>query len=307
MESVFQTILSAEFGYSVLRVTTPILFSALAALITNKAGVMNIALEGIMLFAALFGVIGSAYSQSIIVGLICAIAAGVAVALILAYFALQLKANLVLTGIALNLFASGGTVFILYLVCNDKGISASLKSLVVPKVEIPIIKSIPILGHIFSGHSLLTYLSLICVLLVYILVYKTAIGLRIRAVGENPNAAESVGINVIKIKFIALMISGVLAALGGAYMSMGYVSWFSRDMVAGRGFIGLAAQNLGGAEPIPTLLAALAFGIADAMSNILQSLRVPAEFVQVIPYVTTLIGLVLYSVSKNKKNKKELV
>ena len=149
MESVFQTILSAEFGYSVLRVTTPILFSALAALITTKAGVMNIALEGIMLFAALFGVIGSAYSQSIIVGLICAIAAGVAVALILAYFALQLKANLVLTGIALNLFASGGTVFILYLVCNDKGISASLKSLVVPKVEIPIIKSIPILGHIF--------------------------------------------------------------------------------------------------------------------------------------------------------------
>lgn len=304
MEALFKTIFSVETGYSILRVTTPVLFAALAALVTNRAGVLNIAFEGTMLVAALAGVVGSAYSQNIFVGVLCGILGGVSISLLLAYFSLKLKANIVLTGIALNTLASGGTVFTLYLLVNDKGISTALHSLVVPSIQLPIIKDIPILGPIFSGHNVLTYLALICVVLVYVFINKTVLGLHIRAVGENPDAASSVGIGVIRTKFIALVLGGILSSLGGIYMSMGYLSWFSRDMVAGRGFMAIAAQNLGSAQPFQTLFAAVAFGFADALSNILQTLRIPAEFVQMIPYVATLIGLIIYGESKQRKEKK---
>ena len=304
MENLLDTIFSAQFAFSVIRVTTPILFAALAALITNKAGVINIGIEGIMLISSLSGVIVSAYTQSVILGLLGAIISGVAVSLVMAVFALKLKSDLVLTGLAINMFASGFTVYLLYVVCNDKATSTVLKSLVVPQAEIPFIKDIPILGEILSGHNMLTYLAFFSVFLIWIVVYKMPIGMRIRSVGENPDAAKSVGVNIIKVQFTAIIISGVLAALGGAYMSMGYMSWFSRDMIAGRGFIGLAAQNLGGATPSGTLFAALVFGLADALSNILQTLSVPAEFIQMIPYLTTIFGLIIYSVHQTNKKKK---
>lgn len=304
MENLFSMIFSPSFGYSILRVTTPILFASLAALISNKAGVINIGLEGIMLSAALGGVIASAFSQSALVGVICAVIVGVLLSLLLAYFSLNLKSDIILTGIALNLLASGGTVFLLYLVAKDKGISVSLKSMVVPEISIPILNKIPVLGQVLSGHNILTYLSLLSVVIVYILLYKTPLGLKIRAVGENANAADSVGISVKKIQYLALVLSGVFASLGGAYMSMGYVSWFSRDMTAGRGFIALAAEAMGRGTPIGTFLASLIFGFADALSNVMQSLRVPAEFVQMVPYLTTILGLVIYSAQKSNKTKK---
>ncbi|WP_125154614.1 ABC transporter permease [Clostridium rectalis] len=304
MEQLFSIIFTSSFGYAVLRVTTPILFASLAALISDRAGVINIGLEGIMLSAALAGVIGSAFTKSALIGVVCAAIAGMIISLVLAYFSLDLKADIILTGIALNLLASGGTVFILFLVAHDKGISASLKSMVVPQISIPIISSIPILGNILSGHNILTYFSLLSVIVVYYFLYKTPLGLKIRAVGENPNAASSVGISVRKIQYLALMLSGVLAGLAGAYMSMGYVSWFSRDMTAGRGFIALAAEAMGRGTPIGTFIASLIFGFADALSNTLQSLRVPSEFVQMVPYLTTIIGLVLYSIQQTNKVKK---
>ena len=307
MENLLATIFSPEFGFSVLRVTTPILFAALAAIITNKAGVLNIAYEGIMLWAALLGVIGSALTKSLLVGILCGVLGGVSIALIMSYFTLKLKANIVLTGIALNAFASGGTVFVLYLITKDKGVSNSLQSLTVPNVHLPLIKDIPVIGEIFSGHNLLTYIAFIFVGLIWLFLNKTRLGLRIRAVGENPDAAESVGINVNKIRFLSLVLSGAVASLGGIYMSMGYLPWFTRDMIAGRGFIAIAAQNLGGGNPIPTLFASLAFGVADTLSNILQSLRVPAEFVQAMPYIFTLVGLIIYSDSKRRQAKKKIM
>lgn len=300
---LLSTIFSPSFGFSVIRVTTPIIFAALAALVTNKAGVMNIALEGIMLMSAFFGTVVSAYTQSALYGVLVAVLAGVAVAMIMAAFSFRLKADLILTGIAINTFASGATVFLMYIICNDKASTSRLPSCNVPSVEIPLIRDIPVIGEIFSGHNLLTYLAFISVFIVYILIYKTSLGLRIRAVGEKPDAAQSVGVKVMRIQFAALFLSGVFAGLGGAFMSMGYMSFFSRDMVAGRGFIALAAQNMGGAAPLGTLIASLIFGVADALSNMLQTLRVPAEAVQMQPYLLTIIGLVIYAVStKRKKN-----
>lgn len=304
MNDIIQIIFSTSFGYGVLRVMTPILFAALGAVIADRAGVSNIALEGTMLTSALAGVIISAFTHSAWIGLLAAVIAGIVMSLLLAYFSLNLKADIILTGIALNLLASGGTIFVLFLVAHDKGISSSLQSELMPTVVLPLIDKIPVFGPIFSGHNVLTYISLLMVLIVYLLLYKTPLGLRIRAVGENADAADSVGVGVNRIRYIALMLSGALAGFGGAYMSMGYVSWFSTNMTAGRGFIALAAEAMGRGTPIGTFLTSLLFGFAGALSNNLQSLRIPAEFVQMIPYVATIIGLIIYSSRQAAKLKK---
>ena len=220
MEHLLHAIFSADFVYSILRLTTPILLAGLGALITDRAGVMNIGLEGIMLCAALAGVIGSAITQNAFLGFLFALFVGLTLGLLMAYFAIHLKTDVVLTGMAMNLLASGGTVFVLYAVANDKGMSASLKSLTMPVINIPIIQDMPVIGTVISGHNLLTYLALIAVAAMWILLYKTPLGLRIRVVGENSHAAESVGIHVKKIQYTALAISGVLAAMGGAKLPL---------------------------------------------------------------------------------------
>ncbi|OPA80642.1 ABC transporter permease [Paenibacillus selenitireducens] len=297
---------STDFAFSVLRVMTPILFAALGALISNKAGIVNIGLEGTMLVAALTGVITSAYSGSAWVGLLCAVLSGVIIAALLGFFTLKFKTHIILGGIAVNMFASGGTVFILYLVSGDKGASTSLKSGVLPNLHIPLIQDIPVLGPILSGHNVLTYVSLVAVAGLYYLLAKTPLGLQIRAVGENPKAAQSVGVKVNRIQFISLLISGFFASLGGAYMSMGYLSLFTRDMTAGRGWIGIAAEAVGRSTTIGTFLSALLFGAADALANALQILKLPAELIGTTPYIVTVIALMVYAISESKKKKRKL-
>lgn len=303
MNEFLSLIFTPEFGYSVIRVTTPILFAALGAVIANTAGIANIALEGLMLIAALVGVIVSTLTGSAWVGLGAAVFAGAVFAGILAFFTLYYKTNVILGGIALNLFASGGTVFFLYLFAHDKGTSASMASKVLPQIQIPIIKEIPVLGQILSGHNILTYVAMIAVIVIYVMFKRTAFGYRLRAVGENPNAADSVGINVMRTKATALILSGALAGFGGAFMSMGYVSWFARDMVAGRGWIAIAAEAMGKSSTLGTSLTSLLFGITDAATNTLRPLGIPAELLGTLPYVATLLGLVAYALTDHKKKK----
>ena len=300
MEAVIRGVCSAAFLYSALRVTTPILFAALGGAVAKKAGVTNIGLEGTMLASALAGVVGSAYTQSLFIGALCGVATGLLISGLLAYFAIKLKAEIFLTGLMMNMIASGATVFIMYMLTKDKGTTTKLKSLVFPQVQLPVIKDIPFVGEVVSNHNILTYLAFLSVALVWFFINRTKLGIRIRAVGENPKAAESVGINIIRTQVTALLICGFLASLGGMYLSMGYVSWFSRDMTAGRGFTAVAAQYLGRANAGGTLMASMVFGTADALANVLQSLRVPAEFVQMIPYAATLLGLVFYSVNAKR-------
>lgn len=295
----------ASILYSIIRVSTPIIFAAMAALVSRKAGLTNMAVEGIMLISALTGVVVSAYTGSLIIGILAALLAGVLFAFFIAILSLRLKADMVLTCIAANLLASGLTIVIMFLASGDKGTSSKLHSMVVPEVNIPLLSSIPFLGAVFSHHNLMTYLAFITVFIVYYFIYRTPQGLRIRSVGENPDASESVGINVEQIQIRAFVISGFIGALGGIYMSMGYVSWFARDMVAGRGFIGLSAMNLGNGSPVGSLLAALVFGSADVASNSLQALKIPAEFVQMIPYLSTIVGLVIFSILRERKVRKK--
>lgn len=303
MDGLLSSILSTTFGYSMLRVTTPLLFAALAAAVSARAGVINIGIEGMMLAAAFSGVAVGATSGSAWAGLLAAALSGVGMALLLAYFALKLKTDIILGGIALNLLASGGTIFLLYVLSGDKGISSSLASKVMPQVRLPLLGDVPVLGEILSNHNVLTYLAFLAVGAVWFLMYRTPLGLQLRAVGEAPESAASVGISVHRVQFVALGISGLLAGLGGAHLSMGYVSWFSRDMTSGRGFIGLAASALGGDTPQGAMIASLFFGFADALSNYLQSLRIPSEFVQMIPYLATVLALALYAQQQARRRR----
>ena len=301
---ILETVFTTEFFYSVLRVTTPILFAAMGAVVANVAGVPNIALEGIMLISAFCGMLFSFFSGSAFVGLFAAIVAGMAMAGLLAFFTLYYKTNIILGGIAINSLASGGTIFFLYLFAHDKGTSVSLASKTLPNLKIPLLDKIPVLGDVFSGHNVLTYLSILSVVVVYILLKKTALGYRIRAVGEKKEAAESVGIHVGRVQATALVISGLLAGMGGAFMSMGYVSWFSRDMVSGRGWIALAAEAMGQSTPIGTAATALLFGVADAFSNAAAVLGWPSDLVKTIPYCATLVGLTIFSIRAYRRFKK---
>lgn len=297
--------LVASIAYSIIRVSTPIIFAAMAALVSRKAGLTNMAVEGIMLISAIAGVVVSAVTQNLALGFLAGVVSGVVFSFFLAYLSLKLKADMVLTCIAANLLASGLTVVIMFLASGDKGTSSKLNSLVMPEVRLPLIDSIPFLGAVFSNHNIMTYLAFLTVFLVYFFVFKTPTGLRIRSVGENPNASESVGINVEKVQIMSFVISGFIGSLGGIYMSMGYVSWFARDMVAGRGFIGLSAMNLGNGSPLGSLIASLIFGSADVASYSLQALKIPAEFVQMIPYVSTIVGLVVFSILRERNVKKK--
>lgn len=306
LQGILKIIFSEAFVFSIFRITTPILFAALAAVVADRAGVTNIGLEGIMMISALTGVIFSAWTQSAWIGLLCAILLGVATALMIGFFALKLKTDIILAGIAVNMLGNGGTIFFMYLASGDRGYSANLASKVMPTVNLPLIQNIPVLGSTISGHNILTYFAFICVALTWVLLYKTPMGLQIRAVGESPNAADSVGVSVNRIKYIALGISGALAGMGGAFMSMGYMSSFNTNMTAGRGFIALAAEAMGRGEPIGTMLTSLLFGFADALANNMQSLGLPQELVAMTPYIFTIVGLAVYAASTLKKNRKKL-
>lgn len=304
---IIEMIFSASFGYSIIRITSPILFAALAAVVAEKGGVVNIGLEGIMTISALFGVLFAYWSNSWIIGVIGATAIGVLIAMIMAVFALKLKTDIILAGIAVNLLGGGGTVFLLFLFTGLKGNTASLTTpnMLTPKVNIPFLKEIPVVGRIFSGHSVLTYVAFLLVILVWVLLYKTAMGLRIRAVGENSHAADSVGVSVMKTQYIALAISGALAGLGGAYMSMYYSQSWNIGIVAGRGFIALAAQAMGQGQPVGAMLASLLFGFASALGNKMEGMQGFSSYlVASIPYAVTIIGLVIYAMSTIKKVKR---
>lgn len=287
-----------DFLFMWIRVATPILWAALGASICEKSGVVNLGLEGIMLIAALFGVIGSAFGGGLFWGIAAGVLSAIVVSVIFAYFHLVLKANAVLCGTAINTIAAGLTVFVLQLLTGEKGSSSSLNSFQFPTLNIPIVENIPVLGRILSGHNILTYMGLLMVLFIHLFFYRTPIGLRIRAVGETPKAAESVGINVVRIRLLAILLCGIMAGFGGMYLSMGYLPMFTRDMVAGRGFIALAANAMGQSTPVGVMVSSLLFSFFDGLSNILQMLRIPAEFIQMLPYAATILFLTLYSIKK---------
>ena len=285
--------LTPDFFFSILRISAPILFATLGAVVGEKAGVSNIGLEGTMMVAALFGSLSTYWSGSWVVGLLVALIFGVLVSMLMGFFAFNLKTDIILTGVAVNMIGSGGTLFLVKVITNlteGKPLASTTslitKKLQIPAVEIPLIKDIPILGDILSGHCLLTYVAFILVFVTWVLLYKTPLGLNIRSVG-------AIGFSVL------------MAGFGGAFMSMYYAMGWSLDMVAGRGFIALAAQAMGAGEPFGSMLAVLVFGFAQAAGIKISSVGIDSNLVSPIPYVVTILGLVVFALVVRRRVKRQ--
>ena len=305
---LLERIFTTDFFFSILRITAPILFATLGAVIGEKAGISNIGLEGIMMISALFGSLTAYWTGSWAAGVLLALIMGVLVSLLMGFFSFNLKTDIILAGVAVNMIGSGGTLFLVKVITQAtegtalaSTTSLITKSLQVPSIDIPLLKDIPVLGPVLSGHSLLTYLAFLLVFVTWVLLYKTPLGLNIRSVGENPNAAASVGVSVLRVRYIAIGLSGAMAGLGGAYMSMYYAMGWSQDMVAGRGFIALAAQAMGAGEPFGSMLAALVFGLAQALGIKVSSLGADSNLVSPIPYLVTILGLVIFALTARRR------
>ncbi len=296
---------SETFLISSITCALPILFAAFAALISNRAGIVNINIEGSMSVAAVCGTLVSHFAQSWALGLLVAVVAGVAMSMLLAGSSLVLKTNSFLSGIALNTLATGLSVYILYSVLGVKGDSSAAAAVAIPKVSIPYLKDIPVLGGLLFDQSLLFWVAILAAVGLTVLLKCTRLGTKIRATGLNPEAAASVGINTRAVKATALAICGVLAGLGGAFLSMSYLHYFSAGMVAGRGFIGIAAEAMGMGSPWLTMLFAYLFGAVDYFAVGAQTvLAFPYELLNTLPYLMTIIALVIYAVVKNAREKR---
>jgi simple sugar transport system permease protein len=275
-------ILSYAFFLQTLRITIPYLLPSLGAVYSERGGVINIALEGILLIGAFFTTLGVHYSQSVLIGILFGTGAGLAVALLHSIASITFKANQIVSGIAINLFAIGITKFFCKVFFNSSSNSARIPGL--ETVNIPLLSSIPVLNNPFIT------LCIILLIISYITIYKTKFGIRLRTVGENPAAADSLGINVNRIRYAGVLISGALAGLGGAWLAFDQHS-FTDGISAGRGYIALAAMIIGKWNPWGAAGACLIFGFAESLSIQFQNLPIPSQFIQMLPYVLTIIVL----------------
>jgi ABC-type uncharacterized transport system permease subunit len=262
-----------EMLASSIRLTTPLLLAALGGLFSERSGVINIALEGLMLAGAFTAAVVTHYAGSPWVGLLAAIAAGVVVALLHAVACIRYRADQVVSGMAINILLLGVPALLSGAFFDSTGATPQI-----PRASL--LPNFPIV------------LAFALVPITWYVLYRTRFGLRLRAVGENPEAADTAGIGVARMRYLAVALSGALAAIGGAYLSTGQSSLFTRNMSAGRGFIALAALIFGKWRPVQTMLACLLFGCAEALSIQMQGVaRVPVQFIQIIPYVLTIVVL----------------
>jgi len=277
----------------------PILFAALGGVVSENAGVVNIALEGIMRFAAFFGVWGAFIGKNPWMGLLWGLLIGAAVGALHGYISVTWAGDQIVSGVAINVVAMGIITYLLEFVFKTTGYSPPVPYFGAAhyRVHIAFISKIPILGA-FSNLTLLVWFSLIAVGLIHFMLYHTVLGLRIRAVGENPHAAETLGVNVMRIKWFATILGSVLAAFGGIALSLGTLSSFTNAMPMGKGFIGLAAMIFGKWTPVGALLASLLFASAQIVQLLLQGTasgiakQIPLGFYLALPYLLTIGALI---------------
>ena len=279
---------------SMLRYATPLTFAAIGGMFSERSGVVNIALEGMMLSGAFFGILAAQKTDSWPMGLLAAMGAGATLALIHAFFSIHLRADQIVSGTAINFLALGVTGYFFVDVYGEEGTPEGIPR--IPDVNLPLEKIPTGLGDFLDdvlGHlNLMVWLSFLLLVVSYVVMFKTPIGLRIRAVGEHPRAADTVGISVYGVRYAAVVVSGILAALGGAYLSIGFLGSFNENMTAGRGFIALAALIFGAWRPFGAFSAALLFGFSSALAQRLPEYSgSAATLFQALPYVLTLIAV----------------
>ena len=282
--------LAGMLSASVL-LAVPIVLGAFSGVLCESAGVVNIAIEGMMLMAAMVGALVGSVTDSMWIGLLAAIGSSLIMALIHAVLSIKYKINQIISGTVINIFATGLTSFLsakflqTYQELNNPPIF--------PRVPIPLLADIPLIGPLFFNTNLFVYLMYVLLIVIQVALFKTRWGLRMRAVGEHPKAADTLGINVFRTRYMAVLLGGLIAGIGGAFFTLGSVGRFDEGMTAGKGFIGLAAMIFGNWTPIGSFLAGLLFGFSDAVATRLTLLGtgIPIQLMAIAPYITTMVVL----------------
>lgn len=276
---------------NMIRTATPLVLAALGGLLTMQAGILNIGMEGMILLGAFFAVVGSYFFGSSAMGVALAVCSGILIGLLFGIFVIELKSDEFVIGVAINILGSGLTVFLLRTIFGVKGAFSSPKIVPLPDISIDFLSKVPFLDAIFNNHSIFVYISWILVIVVYIFLFKTPMGYWIRAAGESPQSLETAGINPKRMKYISSVLCGILCGFAGAHLSLGYLTLFTENMSANKGFIALSVIIFGASHPIKAFFAALLFGFFDALGIRLQSVGIPSQFTQMIPYIATIIVL----------------
>ena len=285
-----QVVVWSALTAAMLRFATPLAFAAMGGIFSERSGVVNIGLEGMMLSGAFFGILGADKLNSWALGLVCAALAGAGFALIHAFFAIHLRADQIVGGTAINFLALGLTGYLFIDVYGGEGTPPDIPG--IPDVHLRFLADWYFVGPVLGQLNLMIWLAFLTIVTTWVVLFKTPVGLRIRAVGEHPRAADTVGISVYKTRYAAVTLSGVLAALGGAYLSIGFVNSFNQNMTVGRGFIALAAVIFGNWRPWGAAAAVLLFGFSSALAQRLPAYSESAAVLfQALPYVLTLIAV----------------
>ncbi|MDI9505178.1 MAG: ABC transporter permease [Candidatus Excrementavichristensenella sp.] len=286
---------------SVLRYMTPILLVALCAGVCSKVKVFNIALEGTLLTSAFFAFLAHYFLRNILLAVAVAMLVGMVMTFIMAFFIVKLKGQPMIVGMALNTFALGFTTFMLSTVFHTKGAVSEpgLKGL--PKVALPIIKDLPVVSRMFDSLTVIDYAAFLLAVVMFVIMYKTTIGFRLRAIGINRGAAGSLGINVARYQIVATTLAGSMIGLAGCLLSLGSVTLFIQNISSARGYVALAANNLCKGHPLGALLSSALFGFTKALASVLQNTAARQQLLECIPYVATIAAMAVYNVIARRK------
>ena len=285
-------LISSDLWAATLQFAALLLLPALGGVISERSGVTNIAMEGMMLTGAYAGVMTAKATNSVLGGVLGAIIAGSLISLIHAIVSINFKANQIVSGIAINIAALGLTNYLLFIQTGNHGVPSLTNNLRLPNVALGALSNIPFIGPVFLQQNIIFYIALLILLGIQFLLFRTNIGLRIRAVGEHPLAADTAGVNVRLIRYLCVLGSGALSGLAGAFLSLGIAGIFNPNMTAGAGFIALAAMIFGKYMPWGAAGACVIFGLGEALSSRLQGAGVSPSLLNTIPYILTLVALV---------------
>ena len=292
LASVFNTI---------LRQTAPILLVALCAGVCSKVKVFNIALEGTLLTSAFFA---QYFLRNILLSVLVAMGVAMLLTFIMSFFIVKLNGQPMIVGMAINTFSLGFTTFMLSMIFDTKGtVTITGENAGLPKIALPVIKDIPVLSTMFTNLTAIDYAAFLLAIVMYIIMYKTVIGFRLRAIGINQSAASSLGINVARNQIIATTLSGAMIGLAGCLLSLGSVTLFIQNISSARGYVALAANNLCQGHPIGALLSSLLFGFTQALARVLQNTAIKQQLLECIPYIATIAAMAVYNAIARRRAK----
>ena len=291
--------------YATFRASTPIIYAALCAAITQQANILNIGTEGIMLVGAFTAVAISYFTGSWILGVLAAMLGGAMIAMIMAVSHIKYNSEICAIGMGINLLAIALTKFMLQVFFHTSGSFSNPAIVAIPKLDFSFLENVPFLNTLLNDWRFTEWFVIVFILLLQFIFYKTVWGLRLRAVGQFPMAAQTAGIQANAVKYQAMLISGLIGGLAGAHLSLGYSTQFVENMTNSRGFMGVAAMYFGGANPVLTAMGCLLFGFSDSVGARLQAYGIPAQFILMMPYIVTIAVLAISMAIKMQAARKK--